>query len=73
VESGDLRRHAVRGRGQRDIFYPTWLLRFIVPVTTAGNLSFSLHYILAGLFTYLLLRRLQVGWTGSVVGGWPTS
>src|SRR5690242_17019292 len=55
--------------GSGDIFYPTWLLRFIVPVTTAGNLSFALHYILAGLFTYLLLRRLQVGWTGSVVGG----
>jgi hypothetical protein len=45
------------------------LLRFFLPVTTAGNLSFFLHYILAGLFTYLLLRRLHVGWTGSVVGG----
>ena len=55
--------------GSGDIFYPTWLLRFVVPVTTAGNLSFALHYILAGLFTYLLLRRLHVGWTGSVVGG----
>ncbi len=55
--------------GSGDIFYPTWLLRFVVPVTTAGNLSFFLHYILAGLFTYLLLRRLHVGWTGSVVGG----
>ena len=55
--------------GSGDIFYPTWLLRFIVPVTTAGNLSFALHYILAGLFTYLLLRRLRVGWTGSVIGG----
>jgi hypothetical protein len=55
--------------GSGDIFYPTWLLRFVVPVTTAGNLSFFVHYILAGLFTYLLLRRLQVGWTGSVIGG----
>jgi hypothetical protein len=55
--------------GSGDIFYPTWLLRFVVPVTTAGNLSFALHYILAGLFTYLLLRRLRVGWTGSVIGG----
>ncbi len=55
--------------GSGDIFYPTWLLRFFLPVTTAGNLSFFLHYILAGLFTYLLLRRLRVGWTGSVVGG----
>jgi hypothetical protein len=55
--------------GSGDIFYPTWLLRFVVPVTTAGNLSFSVHYVLAGLFTYLLLRRLHVGWTGSVIGG----
>jgi len=55
--------------GSGDVFYPTWLLRYVVPVTTAGNLSFSLHYVLAGLFTYLLLRRLRVGWTGSVVGG----
>ena len=55
--------------GSGDIFYPTWLLRYVLPVTTAGNVSFFAHYILAGLFTYLLLRRLQVGWTGSVVGG----
>ena len=55
--------------GSGDIFYPTWLLRFVLPVTTAGNLSFFVHYPLAGLFTYLLLRRLQVGWTGSVIGG----
>jgi len=57
------------GAGSGDIFYPTWLLRFFVPVTTAGNFSFFVHYVLAGLFTYLLLRRLHVGWTGSVVGG----
>lgn len=55
--------------GSGDIFYPTWLLRFVIPVTAAGNLSFFLHYVLAGLFTYLLLRRLRVSWTGSVVGG----
>ena len=55
--------------GSGDIFYPTWLLRLVIPTTTAGNVSFLLHYILAGLFTYLLLRRLQVGWTGSVIGG----
>ena len=55
--------------GHGDMFYPTWLLRFIVPATTAGNVSFLVHYILAGLFTYLLLRRLRVGWIGSVVGG----
>ena len=54
--------------GSGDIFYPTWLLRFVLPVATAGNVGFFVHYILAGLFTYLLLRRMQVGWTGSVVG-----
>src|SRR5213080_3777423 len=55
--------------GSGDVFYPTWLLRFLVGVTSAGNLSFFVHYPLAGLFTYLLLRRLQVEWTGSVIGG----
>jgi len=55
--------------GHGDMFYPTWLLRFIVPATTAGNVSFFVHYILAGLFTYLLLRRLRVGWIGCVIGG----
>ena len=55
--------------GSGDIFYPTWLLRFLVPATTAGNFSFFVHYILAGLLTYLLLRRLHVSWIGSVVGG----
>src|SRR5213595_1747588 len=38
-------------------------------VATVINLNFVSHYILAGLFTYLLLRRLSVSWTGSVVGG----
>lgn len=55
--------------GSGDVFYPTWLLRLLIPVTAAGNLGFFVHYILAGLFTYALLRRLQVGWTGSVIGG----
>src|SRR6266581_4235186 len=55
--------------GHGNAFYPTWLLRFVIPVTTAGNLSFFVHYILAALFTYLLLRRLRVSWTGSVIGG----
>src|SRR5207244_13409111 len=43
--------------------------RFIVPATAAGNVSFLVHYILAGLFTYLLLRRLGLGWVGLGVGG----
>src|SRR5690242_11894757 len=33
--------------GSGDIFYPTWLLRLVIPVTAAGNLSFFVHYVLA--------------------------
>jgi len=55
--------------GHGDIFYPTSFLRLVLPVATVVNLAFVLHYILAGLFTYWLLRRLHVSWTGSVVGG----
>src|SRR2546425_2172852 len=55
--------------GSGDVFYPTWLLRLLIPTTTAGNLSFFVHYLLAGLFMYLLLRRLSVSWGGAVVGG----
>ncbi len=52
-----------------DIFYPTAWLRLLLPTTTAMNLGFVVHYILAGLFVYVLLRLLSVSWTGSVVGG----
>src|SRR5207249_705160 len=55
--------------GHGDIFYPTSFLRLVLPVETVVNLGFVLHYILAGLFTYWLLRRLHVSWTGSVIGG----
>ena len=57
------------GAGHGDIFYATSFLRLILPVETVVNLGFVVHAILAGLFTYLLLRRLRVSWTGSVVGG----
>jgi hypothetical protein len=52
-----------------DIFYPTAWLRLVLPIDVAMNLGFVVHYVLAGLFTYLLLRALRVSWTGSVVGG----
>ncbi|OLC76793.1 MAG: hypothetical protein AUH78_06225 [Gemmatimonadetes bacterium 13_1_40CM_4_69_8] len=57
------------GAGHGDIFYPTSFLRLVLPVATVINLGFVLHYVLAGLFTYMLLRRLGVSWTGSVVSG----
>jgi hypothetical protein len=33
------------------------------------NLGFAVHYVLAGLFLYLLLRKLGTSWTGAAVGG----
>jgi hypothetical protein len=51
-----------------DIFYPTALLRLVLPTGTAMNLGFIAHYVLAGLFAYLLLRRLHVSWAGAVTG-----
>ena len=55
--------------GHGDIFYPTSFLRLVLPVETVVNLAFIVHYILAGLFTYWLLRRLHLSWTGAVIGG----
>jgi hypothetical protein len=52
-----------------DIFYPTSWLRWILPVDTAMNLGFVIHFVVAGVAVYALLRALRVSWTGSVVGG----
>lgn len=51
-----------------DILYPTALLRAFLPVHVVMNLAFFVHYILAGFFMYLFLRRLAVSWTGAVTG-----
>jgi hypothetical protein len=52
-----------------DIFYPTAWLRWFLPVDTAMNLGFAVHFVIAGFAMYLLLRALQVGWTAAMVGG----
>ena len=56
--------------GTGDILYPTAVvLRLLLPTPTAINIGFFLHYVLAGLFTYQLLRRLGVSWSGAVIAG----
>lgn len=55
--------------GTGDVLYPTALLRLILPTATVINLGFVVHYVLAGVFTYLFLRRLQVSWSGAVTAG----
>jgi hypothetical protein len=57
------------GASHGDIFYPTSFLRLLLPVATVVNLNFVMHFIAAGLFTYLLLRRFRLSWAGAVAGG----
>ncbi|HEY2825448.1 MAG TPA: hypothetical protein VGI83_07890, partial [Gemmatimonadales bacterium] len=51
-----------------DIFYPTAWLRLILPTAFVMNWEFPVHYILAGLFAYWLLRKLNLSWAGAVTG-----
>ena len=52
-----------------DVFYPTFLLRLVLPVDTGITLGFMLHIVLAGLFTFLFLRALRLEWGAAFVGG----
>ena len=52
-----------------DIFYPTFLLRMIMPTDIAMTVGFMLHIFLAGLFTYYLLRAWGLGFYPSLIGG----
>jgi hypothetical protein len=52
-----------------DIFYPTFLLRLVLPTDVAMTWSFILHVFLAGLFTYVLLRACGLGFFGALAGG----
>jgi hypothetical protein len=54
--------------GFGDLFYPSAWLRLVMPTTIGIDLAFVVHYILAGLLLFLLLRMLAVSWVGSVVG-----
>jgi hypothetical protein len=52
-----------------DIFYPTFLLRMIMPTDVAMTWGFIIHIFLAGLFTYVFLRGLGYEFFGALVGG----
>jgi hypothetical protein len=52
-----------------DIFYPTFLLRMLVPTDVAMTWTFIIHVFLAGLFTYMFLRSLGFGFAGALLGG----
>lgn len=52
-----------------DIFYPTFLLRMIMPTDMAMTWEFPLHLFLCGLFTFVFLRAWRFGFYGALVGG----
>lgn len=53
-----------------DMFYPTFLLRLLMPVGTAMALGMILHFFLAGMGAYWFLRQAaRVSYRAAVVGG----
>jgi hypothetical protein len=52
-----------------DIFYPTFLLRMLMPTDAAMTWGFIIHLFLAGFFTYRFLRAWGVGFYGALIGG----
>ncbi|MGH7602693.1 MAG: YfhO family protein [Gemmatimonadaceae bacterium] len=52
-----------------DIFYPTFLLRMVLPTDVAMTWGFIIHIFLAGLFTYGFLRAIDYSFPGALIGG----
>ena len=52
-----------------DIFYPTFLLRALLPTDVAMTWSFMIHMVLAGLFTYLFARAAGLSFWAGLIGG----
>ena len=52
-----------------DIFYPTFLLRMVMPTDVAMTLGFAIHIFLAGLFAYGFFRAVGYGFYGALIGG----
>jgi hypothetical protein len=52
-----------------DVFYPTALLRVLLPTDVAMTWGFILHTFAAGLFTYFFLRAWGLAFFPALVGG----
>jgi len=55
--------------GNGDTFYPTFLLRLVLPPDAGVSLGFMVHLVLAGLFMFLFLRGLKLSWGAAFTGG----
>ncbi len=52
-----------------DIFYPTFLLRLVLPTDIAMTWGFVIHMMLAGVFTFGFLRAAGVRLQSALIGG----
>lgn len=52
-----------------DTFYPTFLLRLVLPTDMAMTWGFMIHVFLAGAFAYMFMRRARFGFAAALVGG----
>lgn len=52
-----------------DIFYPTFLLRLLLPTDVAMTWGFIIHTVLAGFFTFGFLRAAGVRYHAAIIGG----
>lgn len=59
----------VAAGGAGDVFYPTFILRLLLPVDVAITWSFLLHLFLAGLFTFGFVRALGFTFWPALLAG----
>ena len=52
-----------------DIFYPTFLLRMVLPTDVAMTWGFIIHLVLAGIFSFSFLRAAGISFAGALIGG----
>ncbi len=59
--------HPLFANLQPGVFYPLSIIYFILPFDLAFNYTIVLHFFLAGLFTFLLLRGLNASYAASLI------
>ncbi len=59
----------VAAMGVGDIYYPTQILRAILPVDVGMTVGFMLHVFMAGMFMYGFCRALGLSFYASLIGG----
>jgi zinc transporter ZupT len=59
----------IAAMGVGDVFYPTQLLRILLPVDIGMTLGFIIHVVLAGFFTFLFCRGAGLSFLASLIAG----